>query len=89
MHTKTWTVEILLTEEEGTTHAQARLQTEPTAEALTGHGSAKVGHKDKDIPEIGDELAASRALSDLAGQLLGTSAADISAATEEDVTLLH
>ena len=89
MHTKTWTVELLLTEEEGTTRALARLQTEPTAAALTGHGMARLGPHDKDIPEIGDELAAARALSDLAGRLLGTSADDIAAATEEDVVLLH
>ena len=89
MHTKTWTVEILLTEEEGTTRALARLHTEQTATPLTGHGLAQVGRKDKDLPEIGDELAASRALSDLAGQLLGASANDIGAVTEEDVTLLH
>lgn len=82
MHTKTWNVEILLTEEDGTTHALARLHTEPSAEALTGRGTSRVSPDDKDIPEIGDELAASRALADLAGQLLGTSAEDISAATD-------
>ncbi len=89
MHTKTWTVEILLTEDEGATHARAHLKTEPTAEALIGHGLARVGPHDKDIPEIGDELAAARALSELAGRLLGTSADDIATATEEDVTLLR
>lgn len=89
MHTKTWTVEILLTEDEGTTRARAQLHTEPTAEAVAGHGTARLGPHDKDIPEIGDELAAARALSDLAGRLLGTSADDIAAATEEDVVLLH
>ena len=89
MHTKKWNVEILLTEEDGTTHARAQLHTEPTATTLTGHGTSRVGPHDKDIPEIGDELAAARALSDLAGQLLGTSADDIAAATEEDVTLLQ
>ncbi|MDP2775882.1 MAG: DUF1876 domain-containing protein [Nocardioides sp.] len=89
MHTKTWTVEILLTEEEGTTRALARLHTEQTATPLIGHGMAQVGRRDKDVPEIGDELAASRALADLARQLLGTSSDDISAVTEEDVSLAH
>jgi hypothetical protein len=89
MHTKNWTVEILLTEENGHTQARARLHTEPSAQVLTGHGAARVSPDDADIPEIGDELAASRALTDLAGQLLGSSAADISAATDADVTLLR
>lgn len=89
MHTRTWNVEILLTEDEGTTHALARLQTEATAAAMNGRGMARLGPKDADVPEIGDELAAARALADLAGRLLGTSADDIAAATEEDVVLLH
>jgi hypothetical protein len=89
MHTRKWTVEVELTEQEGTTHASARLHTEPTARVVTGHGTAKVSPDDADVPEIGDELAASRALTDLAGQLLHVSADDISAATHERVTLLR
>ncbi|WP_121257129.1 DUF1876 domain-containing protein [Nocardioides ferulae] len=87
MHTKTWTVEVLITEDEGTTRALARLHSESGAGELVGRGSARVSPDDPDVPEIGDELAASRALTDLAGQLLGVSAADISAITHERVTL--
>lgn len=89
MHTKTWTVPITITEEDGVTHAIAHLHTEPGATRLAGRGIARLGRKDSDIPEIGDELAVSRALADLARQLLGTTSDDISDATHEDVFLDH
>jgi hypothetical protein len=39
------------------------------------------------VPEIGDELAAARALSDLGHRLLITTAGDIQAITNQDVHL--
>lgn len=89
MNTRKWTVEVELTEQDGTTQATARLQTEPNARVVTGEGTARLSPEDDDVPEIGDELATSRALTDLAGQLLHVSADDISAATHERVTLLR
>lgn len=89
MHTRTWKVEIRLTEDDGTTKARAELQSESGATRLTGHGQAQVSPRDPDVPEIGDELAASRALKDLAHQLLETTAEDISDLTHEDVVLDH
>jgi hypothetical protein len=86
MHTKTWSVEILIGEQEGRTHAQARLDTREGT-ALTGTGTARLSPTDPDVPEIGDELAASRALSDLAHQLLDAAAEDIGAVTKERVHL--
>lgn len=87
MHTKTWTVEIYIGEKEDRTHAEARLSSERTARQLTGEGTARRNPTDSDVPEIGDELAAARALSDLAHHLLDAAAEDIGAVTNEHVHL--
>ena len=87
MHTKTWSVEIFIGEQEGRTRAEARLSSERSAGALTGTGTARLSPVDSDVPEIGDELAASRALADLAHQLLDAAAEDIGAVTKERVHL--
>ena len=83
---KRWTVDVYLTEEsqEGTvrTSAEARLRTEDATD-LRGRGQARKHPKDLDVPEIGDELAAARALSDLAHQLLQAAADDIEAVTHK------
>ncbi|APE19829.1 MULTISPECIES: DUF1876 domain-containing protein [Streptomyces] len=63
-----WTVGVELVEEDGTTKAEARLLTGNSN--LTGHGSARCNPADVDVPAIGDELAASRAMKDLAGKLM-------------------
>ncbi|MCZ0978513.1 DUF1876 domain-containing protein [Streptomyces diastatochromogenes] len=63
-----WTVGVELTEDSGRTKAEARLRTGTST--LTGHGSARCNPADVDVPAIGDELAASRAMKDLAGKLM-------------------
>jgi hypothetical protein len=63
-----WKVGLYLSEEDGTTNARAVLDT--GSSTLTGQGTARCSAEDADIPEIGDELAASRALKDLAGHLM-------------------
>ena len=78
--TKRWTVDISLSEEGDLTKADAVLNTDET-ERLRGHGTARRNPRDPSVPEIGDELAAARALSDLAHRLLETAVADIEAAT--------
>ncbi|EST36820.1 hypothetical protein M878_00305 [Streptomyces roseochromogenus subsp. oscitans DS 12.976] len=45
--------------------------------AITAHGSAHSHPADTNVPEIGDELAAGRAMVDLAHQLLETAERDI------------
>jgi hypothetical protein len=82
-----WSVDIYLNETEGETHAEARLTNRET-EGLRGRGKAKCNPADWDVPEIGAELAAARALSDLAHRLLDTAAADIEAVTHEHVRLV-
>ncbi|MEU2236721.1 MULTISPECIES: DUF1876 domain-containing protein [Streptomyces] len=63
-----WTVGVELTEDSGRTKAEARLDTGTST--ITGHGSARCNPADVDVPAIGDELAASRAMKDLAGKLM-------------------
>jgi hypothetical protein len=81
-----WTVDILITEHDGRTKAEARLHTRDDTH-LTGVGLARLNPTDRDVPEIGGELATARALSDLAHRLLDAAATDIEAVTHEPVTL--
>ena len=74
-HTAQWKVDLFLTEEDGTTTARAVMDTGTTS--MEGHGVARCSPMDRDIPEIGDELAAGRAMRDLAHRLLSTAQRDI------------
>lgn len=83
-----WTVDIYIDEhdDDRLTRAEARLHTnDPTH--LIGKGTARRHPEDAEVSEIGDELAAARALSDLAHQLLHTAATDIEQITHERVHL--
>jgi hypothetical protein len=86
--TKTWHVEIYIGEREGQTHAEARLRPGENV-TMTGTGTARLNPSDLDVPEIGDELATARALSDLAHRLLHAAAEDIEDLTHERVRHLH
>ncbi|HEX6497474.1 MAG TPA: DUF1876 domain-containing protein [Micromonosporaceae bacterium] len=85
---KRWTVDVVIDEhgEEGRTHAEARLHTGDRTD-LRGTGSARRNPTDREVPEIGDELAAARALSDLAHRLLHAAAEDIEGFTHEKTHL--
>lgn len=78
MHTRTWHVTINLFEEEGRTRAEAVLRTDAGPE-LRHEGLARRHPGDRDVPEIGDELAVCRALSGLGHDLLDAAIADIAA----------
>jgi hypothetical protein len=80
MTTKTWTVQLTLDEEDDDTRADAALSLDPAME-LRGRGVSRRNPRDESEPKIGDELAAARALSDLAHQLLAAAANDIEAKT--------
>jgi hypothetical protein len=54
---------------------------------LIGVGLARLNPADRDMPEIGDELAVARALSDLGHQLLEAAAGDIEHITHQPVHL--
>lgn len=78
IQTRTWTVEITINEhdDERRTYAVALLRTGDDTH-LRGEGQARRRPQDVEIPQIGDELAAARALSDLAHRLLDAAAGDI------------
>jgi hypothetical protein len=65
---RVWTVEIVFTEDDTTTRADARLRGGP--HDLNGWGRARRNPVDPDVPAIGEELAAARALSELVHNLL-------------------
>lgn len=66
-HARVWTVEIAFTEDESRTRADAWLR--GTDHDLAGWGRSQRNPHDPLVPKVGEELAASRALSDLAHQL--------------------
>ncbi len=76
-----WPVEISLREEDGKTLAEAQLTMGGTG--LIGHGLARRNPDDQEVTQIGEEVAAARALSDLAHQLLGEAAEQIESLTHE------
>jgi hypothetical protein len=80
---RTWRVDVFIGENEGRTYAEARLHTD-LGDRLTGIGLATVHPNDRDIPEIGDELAVARALTDLGHRLLVTASGDIRQVTGEE-----
>ncbi|MEV8633965.1 dsRBD fold-containing protein [Streptosporangium sp. NPDC051023] len=80
MEAKQWAVQIHITEEGDETFARAVLST-GAATHLAGVGRARRNPIDEPVTEIGDELAAARALADLAGRLLNVASADISQLT--------
>lgn len=80
MSTKTWNVQLTINEDGDDTHVDAVLDLENKTE-VRGRGMSRRNPRDESEPRIGDELAAARALSDLAHQLLGLAASDIEART--------
>jgi hypothetical protein len=88
MATKSWTVQVTLDEQGDDTLADATLSLENKME-MRGHGQSRRNPSDESVPRIGDELAAARALSDLAHQLLAAAATDIESRTHEPATSLE
>jgi hypothetical protein len=80
-----WSVDVYLVEGESETRAEAQLRRGDGE--LRGRGRARRHPTDWNVPQIGAELATSRALADLAHRLLDTAAADIEAVTHERVRL--
>lgn len=82
MNATRWEVQIFLSESDIQTVADARLVVRGE-EGLRGYGVARRNPADLNVPEIGDELAAARALSDLAEKLLHSAAADVEGVTHK------
>ncbi|GII80801.1 hypothetical protein Sru01_57830 [Sphaerisporangium rufum] len=78
MHAKQWKIDIFITEDDADdrTVARAVLHT-PEGRRHESLGYARRNPGDRPVPEIGDELAAGRALADLADKLSGDAAADV------------
>jgi hypothetical protein len=72
MPDQVWSVNVSFTEEGERTRADAVL--ELASEHYHGYGRAKRAPEDPNVPVIGQELAAARALSDLSHQLLHAAA---------------
>ena len=79
-----WPVEISLREEDRETRAEARLT---RGVDLVGHGLARCNPDDREVMQIGEEIAAARALSDLAHRLLSYAAGQIEDITHERARL--
>lgn len=86
MTTKTWTVQIRLDEETDATAAEAVLDAGGKTE-IRGNGRSRRNPADPAVPMIGDELAAARALSDLAHHLLDAAAHDVESSTRQPADL--
>ena len=76
-HVAQWTAHVFLYEHD--TSTQARVELDTGSNVMIGVGVARRNPSDPEIPEIGDELAVARAVSDLAEQLLRAAGDDIRA----------
>jgi hypothetical protein len=75
-------VRLSIAETDGQTRAEARLVM-PGGDELAGHGQARRNPADREVARIGAQLAAARALADLAGQLVHAAATAIEDVTHE------
>lgn len=90
LSTATWMVEIQLFEADDTTTARATLISgvgSNRRRTVQGSGHAHRNPGDIGVAEIGDEIAAARALRDLADRLLETASEDIGAVEHREVHL--
>lgn len=84
---KRWTVRIDIGEHDGRTRAVAHLQARDN-DTLVGVGFARLHPADADVPEIGDEIAVARALSDLGHRLLDAATGDLEQVSGEPAHLV-
>ena len=80
-----WPVELSLTEQGRETHAEASLVVNGTR--VVGRGTARRNPIDPQVLEVGEKIAAARALSDLAHLLLDSAAAELEDHTHEMANL--
>lgn len=76
-----WPVQISLRAKDGETLAEAELVRGGVG--VTGHGLARRNPDDQSVTRIGEEIAAARALSDLAHQLLSDAVEQIQDITHQ------
>jgi Rv2632c-like len=85
MPDQTWRVNIAFTEDDDRTRADAIL--ELASQRFHGFGQAKRAPEDRNVPVIGEDLAAARALSDLSHQLIDAVASRIEESEGQRVNL--
>jgi hypothetical protein len=83
--TRIWTLEVVFTEDADRTRADALLTAGDRQ--FRGWGNAKRNPVDPDVPKIGEELAAARALSAVSHQLLHAASEAIEAFEGHPVVL--
>ena len=74
-----WPVEVSISEQDGKTLAEAQLTRGGVG--MIGQGVARRNPDDQEVMQIGEEIAAARALSDLAHQLVSDAAEQIESIT--------
>jgi|EndMetStandDraft_7_1072992.scaffolds.fasta_scaffold04269_2 hypothetical protein len=84
---KRWTAAIEIDKHDGHTRAKARLGWRD--QTAVGIGIARLNPDDRNVADIGDELAVARALADLARRMMTTTIHDIEVVTDEPVRSLH
>ena len=84
--TRTLTLNVHLTEKESETTADCMLTMDNGA-VITAHGMARRNPRDMDVPEIGDEIALARAMSELSHKLLDVAAGELSKMEHRKVRL--
>jgi hypothetical protein len=75
--TRVWSIEVIFTEDEDRTRADAVLTVGD--QRFHGWGRTRRNPTDPDVPKIGEEIAAARALSNLSGKLIHAAADAIEA----------
>jgi hypothetical protein len=85
MDTPKWTVEIAFREDDSKTRADAVVH--GAERELSGWGRARRAPDDPDVPAVGEEIAAARALIDLAHHLLDEAAHHIESWEGRDIEL--
>ncbi len=85
---ETWGVHLAFDTSDRLTRAEARLEG-PEDTVLVAEGTARANPDDENVPDIGRELAAARALSELSHQLVHSTITDIEAHTHERVSRLR
>ncbi len=85
LHTRQWNAKVFLFEQNGHTRADAVLDTGENK--LHGHGRARCHTGERDVPEIGDELAVGRAFADLGRKLVGAASDDLEGVGQRPASL--
>jgi Domain of unknown function (DUF1876) len=86
MEQSEWQIQIHFEEDDTHTHATATAQLRGE-QALTGRGDAYRHPNDRNLPVVGEEIAAARALIELTSQLLHAATAEIERVTHQPAHL--